>query len=301
MELVVEPHDTQEKALFVRQNTSPFSKHLLSHLASYDIHTTETSSLPYSFRDIDYLFIIGDAFTEGELRQIFESDIKTLIVTSEKKVFNEFRELIARNARPHVKIVLASEDEIHSDIIERILWFMLTRSEEMSLNVRHSQNARRKRPASQKRSFKLQLTRKRLMLAGLFIVIMLHTLFVLPLLGTTYFIYAAGRHVQDQRIEPAPAFTLARTHRATGKQQFGRPTLADNSRQHCTGTHVCTCETNAHKQECGFRARRSVTKVTGHGDSRSRTGTDAIDGADDRLRTMPNSLDEVTGHRRKFE
>ena len=202
MRLVIETEDHQEKAILVEKNSSILSRGLRKHINAYDIHTNKTSSLPYSFNDIDYMFIIKDSYTEGELRQIFQSSTKILVITSEKKIFTQFESLIEQNRLKHVKIVLVSLDEDNPDVIERILWFMLRSSREMSLDV-HSDLPRKSAPSRKRKKFTVTLTRKRLVIAALFVFFMLHILFILPLAGTTYYIYRAGTQLRDQTFDSA--------------------------------------------------------------------------------------------------
>ena len=200
MKLIVETADTTEKALIIYKDATPLSTAIEDKVGEYDITTTKTSSIPYSFNDIDYIFSFLDYYSQGELTQLFEARKKTLIVTSHKKIFDEFEDLIKQNHLSQIKVVLASPDESHEDTVERILWFMLSSSQEISLNI-YPTLQRVKEKEHWKPTFKM--TRQRAIFAAIFILISMHTFFLIPLAASSYFIAKAGYELRNQNFQKA--------------------------------------------------------------------------------------------------
>ncbi len=201
MQRIVETENKQENVLIVQKNETKFLNALIKEIQKLDIFVEKTSELPYSFGNIDYLFVFKESYPEGEIRQLFASSVKTLIITSNEKIFHEFDDMIKRNHKSHVRVVLVSENEVREDVVEKILWFMLTKSHEVSLNMRPTLEPVKKK--KKKPLIKITLTRKRIGLAVLVGLVALHTLFTIPLAFTTYHTYKAGIALQDQNITNA--------------------------------------------------------------------------------------------------
>jgi hypothetical protein len=200
MRLVVETEQTAEKALLVEKGKSPLMRALKKKLKEYNMHVSETSALPYSFKDVDYMFVALDEYTQGELQQLFHAKTRILIITSHEKVFKEFTHLIEQNKEHPLRIVAVSKDETNPDILERILWFMLSQSSEVSLNMSPLLPETHRPGKTHHARLKFTMTRRRLIVAGTLALILLHTFFLLPLAGALYFTYNAATSLRDQRI-----------------------------------------------------------------------------------------------------
>lgn len=205
MSQIVETEEQLEKVLFVYKDTFPLVRALHEKVKEYDMHIRKTSSVPYSFHDIDYMFVVQDEFTSGELSSIFAARTRTLLITSHEKTFKECTDLIRLNNSQTVRIVFVSLEEKDPDVIERILWFMLSSSSEASLHMGSTIEARPHKKAHPRRHFKL--SRRRKIGAAIIAVILMHTFFILPLFVSGFFIYRAGILLKDQRIEHAKTNT----------------------------------------------------------------------------------------------
>lgn len=200
MKLIVETAEITEKALIIYKDSSALASALEKKIDKYDITTTQTTTIPYSFNDIDYIFTFLDSYSEGELTQLFEARKKTLVVTPHKKIFEEFEDLIKKNHLSNIKVILASLDESDEDVIERILWFMLSSSQEISLNIYPTLP-----PVKEKKDWKptIKITKQKATVAGICMLIAMHTFFLIPLAASSYFITKAGYELKDQKFEEA--------------------------------------------------------------------------------------------------
>lgn len=209
MQLVVETAQTDERALLVQKHLTPLTKKLVAKIQKYSVSIQHTTTFPYSYRDISYMFIEKEEFAEKELKRIFETETtKTLILTEHQKIFDEFDALIRKNALRHVKVVRVLLDDTDDETIEKLLWFMLSDSEEASLSlVRTLQPREPDAPQPEKQPF--TITRKRMFLAIAFFLIAIHTLFLAPLAVSGFLIYKAGRAAADQNFPTAQSYTNA--------------------------------------------------------------------------------------------
>lgn len=203
MRMVVETEHTRERALLVGNVATPFMKALEVKLREYDMAVSHTAALPYSFKDIDYMFVSLDEYTTGELQQIFQSTTRILIITENKKIYNEFTHLINKNTSNTVRVVSLDPHETHTDIIERVLWFMLSQSSETSLNM--SPLLEPAPHIHKKKSFTFHLSRKRKIVMAICIVVLLHTFFLIPM-GISYGLtYTAATALKNQQRDRATA------------------------------------------------------------------------------------------------
>ena len=102
-------------------------------------------------------------------------------------------------------------------------------------------------------------------------------------------------------VEESPALALLRRHRATGEQQLGGASLANDARQHRAGAHVAAGEADAREEKGGLGRWRGETQVRSERDHRAGADARAVDRRDDRLRTGAHGLDEIAGHAREGE
>ena len=104
-----------------------------------------------------------------------------------------------------------------------------------------------------------------------------------------------------QRVEEAPGQSFLRRHRAAGEQQLARAPLPDHPRQQRAGAHVGAGQTDAGEQESRLGLVGSIAQVASQRHHRARTGTDAIDGADDGLRAAAHGFHQIARHACEFQ
>jgi len=113
---------------------------------------------------------------------------------------------------------------------------------------------------------------------------------------------ALGKRIGfDQRVVEAPALGFLAGHRATGEEQLGGASVADDRRQQRASAHVGTGQPHLHEQERHLALRRAVTDVRAAGEHGAGTGADAVDCADDRLRHIAHRAHDVARHARELE
>jgi hypothetical protein len=99
-----------------------------------------------------------------------------------------------------------------------------------------------------------------------------------------------------ESVEEPPLLRLLAAHVPAGEEELRRPALSDDPREHRARTHVAAGEPDAGEEERHLRARGPEPQVRSHGDGRSRSDADAVDGGDDRLLAAPDREDEISGH-----
>lgn len=203
MSQVVERDVASETLLFVYKDHPALMDALFKMVKAYDMHIRVAETIPDTFHGITYMLIAQNEFTQDELSAIFSSRTKVLLITSHEKTFDSCRELISKNTSDHVRVVYVSFDETHQDAVERILWFMLSRTSEISLHMGSTIETQpiKKNVRPPHRFNKNRFTRKRLIISACSFILLLHTFFLIPLAVTTAFMYQAGNSLKDQKVE----------------------------------------------------------------------------------------------------
>ena len=99
-----------------------------------------------------------------------------------------------------------------------------------------------------------------------------------------------------QGVEEAPGQPFLRAHGTAGEQQLAGAALADHTWQQGAGTHVGTGQADAGEQEGGPGGGGAVAQIAGQRHHGAGAGADAVDGADDGLRTAAHGLDQIARH-----
>ena len=92
-----------------------------------------------------------------------------------------------------------------------------------------------------------------------------------------------------------------RRHRAPGEQQLGRPALPNHAGQQRASTHVRPGQTHAGEQKSRLGVGRAVAQVAAQRHHGTRTGTDAVNRANDWLRAIAHGADQVARHPRELQ
>lgn len=209
--MVVETEHTHERAMLIGLIHSPFMRALKKKLTAYDISVSEAETLPYSFRGVDYVFIALESYTLAEFQQICKTRTRTLVITDNKDVYTNCVNVIKKDRISHVRVVALDIYESHTDAIERVLWFMLSPSSDISLNMSPLlEPAAQKKPVPVEKAPRV-LGRRHKIAAIAGMLFLMHTLFFVPLSFAYFFTYIAAKDIKNQKIAESKTAIQAAT------------------------------------------------------------------------------------------
>ena len=227
MRFVTETISDTGQALFVYKNPSAFIQGLENKMETYGLGIVHKSGVPIILKSYTYIFIYSNTISADIIQKLATTRSKSLIMTSERKSFEEIRKLIQRHPATHAKLVNIDAEDETNETLERVLWFMMSRSSEQTLNLERAMKPMAKKDISdQFRGF--NITRRQTGVLILMLFLFLELFFLLPLAGSTYFLYRAGIALKDQNIGTAQrhlntARPLLSTAQASYK--FSKPTF----------------------------------------------------------------------------
>jgi len=216
MEEIVQ-RENNKKILIVDDQKSLCADMLRAYLKKYGYNIFSSSKVPLNINAFYKSFIFNDLSVFDNLSDKSNSDI-SLIFTEKKQMANRALHIIKHNTFPNIKILFAPPYEEKLElIVEKILWFSLSRTKEHYLNLES--------PTPSKLIAKkntIQKTKKRFLIAPLILhqfdliftpinllkivfifLFIYHTAFI-PFLGIgTYFTYQSTTDLKENNIEKA--------------------------------------------------------------------------------------------------
>lgn len=209
MLLKTEIQDTSQKALIVAPHDTLFLRKLKKKLKgmNLDVFSTSTSVPDYSKYDVCIFIQYPDVLLPSIKKM---TDTKFIfILFNEYELAQTYASFAYQNKLQHIKILnLETNPSQYEKDIETIFWFSFSRTEDIFLHIFHQKpftEGKKMKPVKRPFSYKEFFTPKKLVVLGLFFLVISQFLFVFPLIGSTFSTYAAytefvrGNKGQSQR------------------------------------------------------------------------------------------------------
>ncbi len=192
MRLISEITEKKQSILIVDRKPTALSKQLKSHLKQFDPEIFVSPEIPRRIDKFDHVFLINN---KSFLTQVKNYTYKNLvfIFIAEKNAARKTADFIHKNNLDNIKVVHLNTDNISDYNLERLLWFSLSRSREVFLNLQsltpQPQSLKKKQP----RLSLSKLLSKRNVFILIASVILFYYFAMLPFLGlSSLFIYKSA-------------------------------------------------------------------------------------------------------------
>ncbi len=188
MRFISEVVETKETVLIVNRTSSLLVHALKKKLTDLGNEVFISPQVPPTVSKFHYLFIVNDQKSATQPLPLTNRVI--FLFLHQKKKAELVYALVQKQARRNTKIVSISDDTDNEQILERLLWFSFSKSNEMFLHIESfAENRLSKKTKSSRRfDWKEMLTFKRVLLAGIIALVAAHFLMV-PFLMLSSFLY----------------------------------------------------------------------------------------------------------------
>lgn len=208
MQLVTETLEKKQSVLIVDPTSFGLAARLKTELKKNDsgIEIFASSQFPQRLGNFDYLFLVNQTGVRSLLEKRADGQVIIFIFIGQKASANQVHAYVKENKIDDVKVILLTTPRITDSDAEKILWFSLSSSAELFLNIQHLMPAAtiKKTPRSARKfSFNWQkyATRKFIIRTVVGIFLIIHLSFIIPLIISGGLIYQSAMQLKKQRIE----------------------------------------------------------------------------------------------------
>ena len=202
MPFVTETLSDDDKALVVFQETSPFMVAFLEKVKDYSLEIVQREKFPLSLRNFSYIFVYHPQDITNIVKKLSGTSSKSFIITTNRKDFTTIQKLVESSTRSHIKLVNIDENDTSTETLERVLWFMMSSSKEKWLNLENVITPLIHKEMPTKGS-NFELSRKQIRGLIIFLFFFIQLFFLIPLAGSSLFLYQAGAALKEQRLDSA--------------------------------------------------------------------------------------------------
>ena len=202
MKLKTEVAESSHNVLIVSKLSSFLTQQLKNELKKYGNNVFFTPKIPISLNKFTYCFFINE---ELPLERFINHQQQKIIfiftnkISTAQNYANKIRSLSIKD----IKIVnINNPIELKSENIHNILWFSLSKSTEIFLNL--FQPLQKKTPIPKnvnKLNLYEKIFNKKLLLLTILYIFLFHLLFIFPLLTASFFYYQSSKFLKDIQIE----------------------------------------------------------------------------------------------------
>lgn len=210
MNLSVELEESTSNVLIVDKHASSLSQKLKLVLAKYENKIFISPKIPNDLSKFNLCFLIDTDYSTSHLVKNSDKKIIFVLKNKDKTAKNLVKE-IHRLSLKNVKVIVIDDYNLTDDKINNLLWFSFSKSKEVFLKISQPlplKHKTKRHPASYS-NYLLKMI-KTFSLKKLFSIIfvfflILHVLFLFPLLGSGFFFF--------QSVKDLKKFELAKTKR----------------------------------------------------------------------------------------
>jgi len=183
MKLLTEIVEEKQNALIISKKNYSFISLLKNELKKVSINPFYSPFIPKIIKIFHYVFIVNETPLLEMVNKNKDSFFIYIFFGKKSHHVN------LKNPLKNIKIITVNGDRLEKNEIDKILWFVFSKSNEISLNLNLSQIVKNKlNPIPEiTHSYKRFITKKNLVLLSLFSIIMLHFAFI-PFLFLSLFL-----------------------------------------------------------------------------------------------------------------
>lgn len=230
MGLVVEEVLTSKKILFIFAAENELIKNLKKRLADYQIKIVSSSHLIKNLTDVEYLFIFDDKkiLTYNSLRNLPENIKVLFFIFDQRDKIDEFRKSNIKNLQ-EIKLINLDKQLVNDEIIEKILWFAFSQTNERALDLERSLRFLSREKKERNDNLHFKLNKRKLLITFLLVFLFFEFFFILPVLTSGIFLYKSISSLLNYDLESSKKFAnLAKPLVGLGKNtyKFSRPLIS---------------------------------------------------------------------------
>ncbi len=194
MEFVVEELEEKLKVLVVSKHNFPFVELLKQELKKYGADLFFSSKRPKSYKSFRYCFLVNEHFTQDDTHAC------SFVYISTGKHKNRHSSSLYEKT----KFIECTNDNLTKQDVERILWFVFSRTGEKTLHI-HTLPKPKNFPDLKSFFFpwKINITPKRIVFAVLGFIVLFHFFFLIPLSFSYLWTYRTYRQISTENYERA--------------------------------------------------------------------------------------------------
>lgn len=205
MKLMTEEIKNSSRVLFIFQINYPIISFLKQKLENYQFEITSSTTLPESADEFKYIFIFDDKKNVDKiLTGNFNNNI-VIIFFGKKKVVEKLSQIISKNRFKKIKMINIDNHFKKEELAEKILWFILTPSNEQVLNTQTGLDTTQEKLTDhpKKNKFGLKINKKRVFGFLIFCFFLTQIFFVFPLAATAFFMSQGFKSLSKYDINSA--------------------------------------------------------------------------------------------------
>lgn len=238
MKLTTELLTKKQKALIISKTPHQFVNLLKDKLKQFDMNVFISPQLPHDISSYDACFFVQEPsmFVAEFVEQTNKKFV--FIFFRQDQLAQTFSTFAQEHYAYHIKVInLDTSAQFFHEDIDTILWFAFSRSDEIFLQIyhptfHHSVKPQKVLPKREKQPFSDRIkhffTPKKMVLTGILLILITHTLFIPPLLITTFFNIQAGKALMERDFGKGKYYSeRSKKFFTAGKAlyNFARPTL----------------------------------------------------------------------------
>jgi hypothetical protein len=216
MRLATEEINKSVKILFIFKKKIPLIQLLKNKLAQYQYEIFSSVILPERIDQFNYVFLFNEKQITRRLA-LTKSPI-IIILINQRKQIDKLLRLLSSYKIHNAKIINIDDQLITNETLEKIIWFIVSKSKEKSLNLEKIIRRKLEKKENKQMFPNLHMTKRKLLIIFCAILFLAESFFILPLLGTGFFLYKSLKefeseeyqHSRDYLYYSRPLFYLAK-------------------------------------------------------------------------------------------
>lgn len=205
MEFISEPTEKKQYVLIVDNKSTHLANLLQSELKKFSSEVYITPQIPIAFEKFNYAFFINQ---KNALKKInFNQRQKVIFIFINQKTAAQNALKTIHRQSLNVKIISCQSSQIDKQELEKILWFSFSNSTETFLSITSLKSSvKKERPISNRWDWSQTITRRRIIIVGFLIFILVHLLMIPFLALSSYLYYKSGISLKQNNIQQSERF-----------------------------------------------------------------------------------------------
>lgn len=199
MALVTEIVDSHPSILIVSHVSSPFIQILQSYLKKYTKNLFFSSIIPKNLKKFDYCFFVDEKQVLN--KPALFSYVKIILVYFDMPdELGRLAQKVSAQGFENIKIIDMTSVAANDTTLDQILWFAFSKTKESFLKLSHVRKIKNS-PSNLtffKTGAKKIITKKRVIIAAVILILSYHLAFIAPLFFSTYLFYKSGLLLNDE-------------------------------------------------------------------------------------------------------
>jgi len=234
MSLTVELSNKKQLALIIDQEQSKLGQRLKVELNKYDTQVFVSSQPVKNLTKYNYIFIINFPFSK-RLSLISKTSKVVFIYTQNSPLLKKAKDNLRKIQSINYKIIAVNAKNNSKKIIDKILWFSISKSKERFLDINLPENKSTKisKKTNLKKIFfsllkkEKKLSKNKLIIFSFLLLFLIHILFIPFLMSSLFFSYKGVENFKQEKIKETQKYIgLSNSFLKIAKKLFApvRPT-----------------------------------------------------------------------------